>query len=730
MSLLPVGIGAGDAGYEIEKSLRFRASASAYLSRTPGSAGNRRTWTWSGWVKRGALANGILFANAAGAPDYLGLVSDQIRISFNGGGNFIATTALYRDPSAHFHILLAMDTVQATAANRTRLYVNGVEVTAFSTAGYPAQNYDTSFNVVSTNMLLGQAASSTYFDGYLSEINFIDGQALTPTSFGEFDSNGVWVAKKYSGTYGTNGFYLPFNDGTNLTNLCLDRSGNANNWTATNVSLTAGATYDWMDDTPTNGFAVLNPLQKAVSANLSNANLTNTTGASGYGRAHATIAVASGKWYWEALVSQQTFQTALMGIGTSYSDTFLGGASGDIAVVGAVSAGDVLAVALDMDSLTATGYRNGAVVAGPLSLSSGTYFPVFSDSHLTTEFATINANFGQRPFAYTPPTGFQALCTKNLPAPAIAKPSDHFDVVLATGANIKTTAEGLFTHQLAWIKDRANSNNHQLIDSVRGTSAVLQSNTTAAETTYTAPSGSSVGWVWAVPDAGVINTAGTITSTVSANTTAGFSVVTYTGTGANATVGHGLGVVPKMVIVKRRNSTSAWPTQHADIVAANSLYLNTSAESTSATTVWNSAKPTSTLFSIGTSTDVNANTGTYVAYSFAEIPGFSRIGSYTGNGSADGPFVYCGFRPRWVMMKRATGGTSLWWIQDAERSPTNGTTAQLYPNDPAAEGTTLPIDLLSNGFKVRHFASQYNESGSQYIFLAFAEHPFNSARAR
>jgi hypothetical protein len=661
MSLLPVGLGAGDAGYEIEKSLRFRASASAYLSRTPGTAGSRTTWTYSVWFKRARTgANDCLLMAGAAASDFVYIdVSNTNRVRWQvqkSSSQYLnlQSSAVLRDPSAWYHLMFVYDAPNATQSERARMFLNGQRITSFSIntnalgLSETAEVNNTALHRISSNTL----AVSDNIDGYLFEINFIDGQALAPSSFGEADSNGVWVAKKYTGTYGTNGFYLPFDDGTNLTNLCLDRSGNANNWTATNVSLTAGATYDWMDDTPTNNFAVLNPLLVGTSA-LSNANLTSAGST-----VAPTILPDSGTWYLER----------------------------------------------DDSSLTWT---------PPAA------FPAAAGAY----------NFGQRPFTNSPthPT----LCTKNLPAPAIAKPSDHFDAVLATGANIKTIAEGLYTHQLAWIKDRANSNNHQLIDSVRGTSAVLQSNTTAAETTYTAPSGSSVGWVWAVPDAGVTNTAGTITSTVSANTTAGFSVVTYTGTGANATVGHGLGVAPKMVVVKRRNSTSAWPTQHADIVAANSLYLNTTAASAAVTTVWNSTKPTSTLFSIGTSTDVNANTGTYVAYAFAEIPGFSRIGSYTGNGQLAGPFVYCGFRPRFVLIKGSSAEGNNWVVYDSSRDAHNVCKLDILANANDVEDRfSSDIDVLSNGFKLRGTSGDGNANGGTYIFIAFAEHPFNSARAR
>jgi hypothetical protein len=299
MSLLPIGIGT-TGGYEIGKSLRFRASASAYLSRTPASAGNRKTFTFSAWVKRGALDGGRMSGIFQGYID----TDNAWRIDFDGSdklfvGNSVAgistvifATPVFRDPSAHFHLLVSVDTTQATASNRTVIYINGVAQSV--TGSYVAQNTDLLVNYGIAHYIGNDAtAAGRTLDGYLSEINFIDGQALTPSSFGETSATGSWVPKAYTGTYGTNGFYLPFDVGTSLTTLAQDRSGNGNNWTTTNVSLTAGSTYDWMDDTPTNNFATLNPLLAGTSS-LTNGNLTSA-GAT----LAPTILPTSGTWYLE-----------------------------------------------------------------------------------------------------------------------------------------------------------------------------------------------------------------------------------------------------------------------------------------------------------------------------------------------------------------------------------------------------------------------------------------------
>ena len=245
-----------------------------------------------------------------------------------------------------------------------------------------------------------------------------------------------------------------------------------------------------------------------------------------------------------------------------------------------------------------------------------------------------------------------------------------------------------------------------------------------------------VGWQWKGGGAGVTNNDGSVTSTVSANPTAGFSIVTYTGTGANATVGHGLGIAPKMIIIKSRSNTLNWPVYHEGIGAAyynTRLLLNTTGASAGASgAYWNGSPAGSTAFVLGTDTEANTLNATYVAYCFAPITGYSAFGSYTGNGSTDGPFVYLGFRPRWLMMK-ASSTTSNWELYDTTRDPYNICNAILYANTSGAEpgaATALDIDILSNGFKWREGGGQGNDSGVTYIYAAFAENPFTIARAR
>jgi hypothetical protein len=322
-----------------------------------------------------------------------------------------------------------------------------------------------------------------------------------------------------------------------------------------------------------------------------------------------------------------------------------------------------------------------------------------------------------------------------------------------TGQAITNTVNGVSLQpDFLWIKVRSNTYGNSLADSVRGVSASLESNSTAAEVTnseltsfnsngFTLGATGSlarnvsgqtyVAWQWKAGGTAITNTSGSITSSVSAGTTQGVSVVTYTGTGANATIGHGLGVAPKMIIAKSRGTAGTnWGVWHTSLTSyAYYLLLNsTAAQATAATTL--QALPTSTVVSVGSSSIFN-DSSTMVMYCFAEVAGYSKFGSYTGNGSADGPFVYLGFRPRFVMIKR-TDSTGNWQIIDTSRSTYNEAVATLYPNLTNAEDlTNTKLDALSNGFKIRGTPStDFNTNGSTYIYACFAELPFKNSNAR
>ncbi len=812
MSLLPVGIGSS-GGYTIDRSVRLRSSASAYFNRTPASAGNRKTWTWSGWVKRGSFKYCLLFAagntndiwNSSSVTD-IGWLANTDSFSVYSAGVFLRTTSqVFRDPSAWYHIVVAIDTTQATASNRVKLYVNGIQVTAFSTSNDPTLDADTYVNAAHNHVIGGQQTNvaNAYYDGYQTEVNFIDGQALTPSSFGETDTiTGSWVAKKYTGSYGTNGFFLTFADNSAATSTTIgkDYSGNGNNWTPNNISVTAGTTYDSMLDVPAgNGYAdggngrgnyaVINPLY--AYGTLANGNLDYYT-TTNYQGGYATMAV-SGKIYFEVTCASPTGGGALVGFvknasivpsttnfftgtgfyGAIFSNTlnyYLNGSSDGLDHGNVTSS--MLQFAVDADTgkcwvgSNNTWFDSGSPATGAnpawtISLSSGDLlFPAFCAGNSTY---TLNVNFGQRPFSYTPPTGFKALNTTNLPTPTVGATSttqaaNYFAATLYTGngstQSITNTVNGVsFQPDLVWQKERSDTGWHNLVDAVRGAGYRLFSNTTNAESyastnlTSFNSNGFSVGndvdwnqsgqtsvaWQWKANGAGSTNTAGSITSTVSANTTSGFSIATTTGTGGTGTIGHGLGAVPQFIMCFRRNTAADHYCYHQAIGNTNFLILNSTAASAASVNLWNNTTPTSTVFSVG---NTNNNSGdTYVHYIFAPIPGYSAFGSFVGNGSSDGPMVYCGFRPTFVMAKLSSG-TGDWNMVDDTRQVYNDASgnpvlrANLSSAEEDVDTMQGQMDLLSNGFKLRSNNSSLNSNGGTIIYAAFAESPFKFSNAR
>ena len=813
--------------YQISRSLRFNSADTAYLNRTPASAGNRRKWTFSAWVKRSGTGDQKIFSGGTGtgSTDYIQLffggTTDSLRVS-TYVADLINTTSVDRDYSAWYHIVWNIDTDNATATNRMQLYVNNTLITTANVTGDLGVNQTQQHSIGSNNY-------GAYFNGYMTEINFIDGQALTPSSFGATSTTtGVWSPIQYTGTYGTNGFYLNFSDNSNTTAATLgkDYSGNGNNWTPNNFSVTAGAGNDSMVDVPTpygvdtgaggtvrGNYATFNPLQGTGITGAfytANGNLDlNVLDNSGYRNVSSTFSPEGFKGYCEITIATApnfqmgfSFET-LLPTNTLYTSTgtFYIVDSGVVkdgpnviksGCTPAFLSGDIFQIAFDFTG----GARNvwfgrngtwGSNTVGVGDPANGTN-PVLTVLNIAQAVrfyfgintgagtVTINANFGQRPFAYTAPSGFKALCTQNLPTPTVGattatQAGKFFNSVLWTGDGTQTRSiTGLdFQPDLTWMKIRADTpQDHQLYDAVRGAGGGknLSSNTTAAEGTvngfpdsdygylssfdsvgfsvndgaiattggYVNYSGRTyVAWNWKANGAGSTNTSGTITSTVSANTTSGFSIVTYTGNSTSgATVGHGLGATPSMVIVKGRNASGlAWCVYHSSLGPTQYLFLNDTAAAGSYSGFWNNTSPTSTLLTLGNDNGTNGTSKTYVAYCFAPIAGYSAFGSYTGNGSADGTFVYTGFRPAFIMIKRTDTGASDWQIIDTTRDVTNVAGYLLQPNASNAESNATPVlDFLSNGFKNRNSYNVTNASGGTYIYMAFASSPFKFSLAR
>ena len=785
-------------------SLRFNSADDAYLTREFDAPSNNKKWTYSTWLKRSKLGahQAIISSNVDGSNYFDFRFSDadilyvQNRV---GASNLIAhgTTSKFRDTSAWYNIVLIYDSDNSTAANRTLVYVNGVKHTLAAVAGDGDASY---FNVDGINHNFGASRTAdgsgtvwSEFGGYVSEVNFCDGQAYAPTNFGE-TKNGVWIPKNTSGlTFGNNGFRIRHDQvgvGTASTStIGADVSGNTNHLTSVNIVASDCA----MPDSPENNFATLNPLKPATYATYSEGNLKLAHSTNGWAMSFGTFSVSSGKWYFENVISAGSNLNSAIGfaldtvVGTTSdgntAGSYMYANDGNKYINGTGSTygdawgdGEVVACVLDLDNNTIQWYNENAGQGVISSIPAGSYSPFISIYYTDTRNVV---NFGQDSsfsgketaqgntdgngigdFYYAPPSGFLALCTANLPEPTIGPNSDtqaddHFNTVLYTGngqTGLAVSGVG-FQPDFVWLKNRTGTAYyHQIYDSTRGATKALYTAVTNAEDTVSGLTAfdsdgftvgnsatannngvSTVAWNWKANGGTTSsNTDGSITSTVQANTTAGFSVVTYTGNGTNgATIGTGLTFSGNVIIITRqRNEARGWYTTSGESsLSGKFIYLDTTAAA-----VTHAGGKTSSDFSSGTVelsnlNEENKNSGTYVSYCFHSVEGYSKIGSYTGNENADGSFVYVGFRPAFLLLKRTDEAHS-WRMFDSKRSDYNTKGNYLTPDSTGGEGATLSLDFLSNGFKIRTNNDGINGVGSPHIYMAFAEAPFKYANAR
>ena len=802
MSIIQGNTKVSAGGYTIDQSIRFNDDDSAYLNRTPGSASDRKKWTWSGWLKRGALTTtnqAGIFSATSGLNQHVIVFNDS-----NGGKNTlemylrnsggalgrIYTSAVFRDPSAWYHCVFVFDSANATAADRMIIYVNGARQTV-TTATTLTQNTDGWINYTYQHDISRAFASNTYlYDGYMAEINFIDGQALAPTDFGEYNDDGVWIPKKYAGTYGTNGFYLKGQDSAALGD---DSSGNSNDFTSSGLT-----SDDQRADTPTNNMMTFNPLNNMrddgdptdgnrVFYNTGGTrNICGTTfhfNTGKYVQAFSFDATGTSNWQIGSQPSDRTAVDKAPGsnedlgeapIISPFTTYYVG-----VGLVGTNNTGitadtaDTIWVAMDLDSgkQWIGLYDNSAASMIWFDSSAGqTGDPAAGSNPVYTGTANRSYNFAlcsrsstkitlleESEATGTVPTGFTYVgaVQDTYATPAIADGSAYFQQTLFTGTGstleVNQTGNSTFQPDFVWIKQRNKTDNHIAADIVNGsyngyqhyvnnTNSAVQ--TTEGVTSFDADgftlgpwnnvnqSGiTAVAWQWLASNSTGSNTDGDITSTVSANTTSGFSVVGYTGNGsASQTIGHGLGVTPSIVIVFPVSNgdhklVSNWETGVTAFTEKLKLNDTEAATSTGSTQIIGGS---STTFTVGTDPNVNGSGRTYVAFCWAEIAGYSRFGTYTGNGSTAGPFVWCGLRPAFVLVKR-TNTADNWVIVDSSRNSYNVTNLRLYPDNTTGDITSTIHDFLSNGFKLRASDGGVNGSGSTYIFMAFAEHPFGGA---
>ena len=589
----------GEDAYEIEQSIMLNHDDSTYLWYEPGAGGSRTTWTFSGWFKPGLQADGYLgvFGHQAGS----GASWYQNDLSFNNAANMnldwqgnrsgssrLITNRKFRDQSAWYHIVFAVDTTQGTASNRMKLYINGVQETSFSTETYPSSSESLYILKNGDRVNIGRIQEAYFGDAYVAEVHVVDGSQLAPTSFGEVNSTTLqWVPIEYEGSHGTQGSYLKFASGA----IGTDSSGNGNNWTAVNL-----ANSDVMLDTPTNNFCTYNSLDNGSTA-LSQGNLkfVNSSGNSDTG---CTMQIPfTGKWYWEIRATAvdamyygitRTSYTGTDGSYGSdgrailYNGTFWNGSSA--ATYGSsYSDGDIVNVAFDCDNSKLYFGKNGTWFnsgdpaagsnpAGTVTASDGWVPNMYGNSGTQNDLnfgqnGTFNGTVtaqgnadgnGYGNFYYSPPTGFLALCTKNLPEPAVKKSTEYFNPIIYTGSDDDSVSQSVtgvgFQPDLVWIKKRSGAAHSVLTDAVRGVTKALNSSQDAAEVDDTygvtafgtdgftvreqasaggqVNTGTLVSWNWKANGSGSSNTDGSINTTAtSANTTSGFSIGTYTGEG-------------------------------------------------------------------------------------------------------------------------------------------------------------------------------------------------------
>ena len=794
-------------GAEIERSLRFE---SAYLNRSPSGDGNRRTFTLSVWIKRSDIGEHYIL-------DAFQDDSNRTRIGIEAGNGMQVTNRVsgsttqlsssqkLRDCNGWYHLVVAIDTTQATSSNRIKYYVNGVLDTNV-TGTYPSQNDVTFVNHSGDNHTIGVGQDSggleQYFEGYMAEMHLIDGLQLDASYFGYTDDQtGTWRPKRYTyGNYGTHGFHLDFSDNSSAASLGIDKSPNGNDYTAQSLSVSAGTDSDSFIDTPTNNFPILSKLYGPVNTTFGEGNLLMRGGDNF--AASTFLLPKSGKWYAEfvkynngaaqsiSVTRANTAQTNYAGyLGLADNVEYVSNGEVGNRTRGSTSdaptwtdeAGVVVAVAVDMDNgavyfsknntyinsgvPTSGSAKTGAIATDLLTDNGGDHLIAVHGYNGSNSYG-MYANFGQRPFTYTPPAGYKSLCAKNIPpnVPSLVRPKRHFDTLLWTGTGSSNIVEGLeFSPDLAWVKVRNNTGDYLLIDQIRGGDQYVSSNNNDAEASLANrdatfyPNGirwngnslscnesgkTYVGWFWKaggssntfnVDDVGYASasaagiTDGSIALTgASVNQEAGFSMVLYTGTGSLGTVGHGLNGTPEMIWTKSRSATGDWGVLETAVntTAENRIHLNDNGGyiSYQGYKLWGDTVPTSSVFTVREDTATNASGVTYVAYCWRSIPGYSKIGKYTGNGSTDGRFVYIGFRPAFVLLKR-TSASAAWVVHDSKRSGYNGDNDYLHPDQNLAEsdGSTGTIDFLSNGFKLRMTAGTHNDG--TYVYMAFAEQP-------
>lgn len=765
-------------GHVIPQSVRIYDGTSSRLTRTVSGTTSNRVFTWEFWVKRCELGRFQRLWQCTGAGSANTEISfsanDQLQLDIEpqgGGASYYLSNMRLRDTSAWYHIVVSIDQNQ-TDSNHVVAEVNGEPVT-WASGSPPSSAGNLSFIGYTCAFFSGVLANHWQLNGYCARAAFIDGTKYGASDFGETDSNGNWVPKDISDLTwsGNESALFLFQDSSNFGD---DSSGNANDWTPVNFAST-----DQVSDSPTddadNGvgnYCTWNPNyhHDGTISSYSEGNL-NITGSNGC-HTLGTIGFTGGKFYWEITIPSYN-SAKQQGTGVVNQTPTTAGANpvfeaswwfdwggtplkGDHVVwASGTSHGSsgatnsVMMCAVDADNgkiwwgKDGTWFNSGNPATGTnaaFTNLSGTLIPFIEGEGAYT----LNANFGQLGFAHTPPSGFKALCTANLPAPAIADPSAYFNVVPYTGTDDSQniTGFGFDDLDLAWIKGRSNAGEHYLWDRERGTGSTK--NLCASRSDAEGYNSAYHNFAWYTDGFTITQTAPGNEVNKSgltyvaygwkAGATPGFEILSFVGNGTNRTISHSLGVAPAMMIFKNRDGGDNWEVYH-EYCDSNPewkyLQLNNTnaASGTNSHQRWNDTKPTSSVVHLGTGDGVNQNGKNIIGYLFAEAPGFSKAFKYKSNASTDGPYIWCGFSPAFILIKQSDVAGNNWVIYDIARNTHNVADAILQPNVTTAEVSGVDIDVLSTGFKIRTTDSRVNTTGStrEYIGIAFAEFPFGGA---
>lgn len=752
----------------ISQSLMFHSSGTQpFLIKTSGGSGWGTTMTCSAWVKNLEPSTDciILGSNTGTAAfgrfglDAAGRISFRTRNSSGVDQVRIASEQAFLSGDYWVHCLINVD-LSASGSDRVKLWINGVRVTTLA-SGESTYGTVTAYNgnfATSTQIGRGNTNSTNMFysEMLLAEMHLIDGTNYDETYFGQFDANGIWIPKAVSGVnYGTYGFYLDFAD---TSDFGADAAG-SNDATAYNF-----ATTDQFADSPTNNLAALSNTDIDPNVVLTEGNLDASISAAGLGSCRATVSVSSGKWFWEATItgtgSRENLGIATVDASITANTGFDAGHFTYIATgekyndsnsfnYGATfGSGDVIGVALDLDNGTLKFYKNGNDQGVAFEGLEGTFSPLIGSAS-TAQTVSYRMNFGQRTLygtdgSGTLPAGFSLLSENNIPV----------------------DEQNLESPDFVWIKNRDQTDSHQIYDTIRGVQKVLKPDPDTNPAEADAPNGlldfnkngftigqdvtvntsgeNYVAWLWKaggtptvdnsagagnVPTAGSVKIngsnsqvalAGTIPAKrLTANTESGFSIVNFDASSAG-TIAHGLTQAPDFIIEKKVDSTGDW-ILHTTVVDGTNDYFRFNKTDQGNAATWTA--PTSSVFNKSQTSSNN------IAYCFHSVEGFSKFGTYIGNGSTNGPFVYTGFRPAFIMVKRQNS-TGSFVIVDTARDAVSPLDSALLANDASfTESSGYTIYACVNGFKIKNSGTGQNASGT-YVYMAFAGQPFKYANAR